>query len=309
MISMHKNTEQCLVTLNEPINGCWINITNPSSEEIAWLVSQKIPQDYLTYSLDIDERPRTERENGDLLIILRIPYAQGQDADIPYTTVPMGLILTDRFVVTVCRWENDILKELTSGRLRGLSTGKRNRFILRLLLNTADKYLVYLREINKMVDALEDQLQKSTRNKEVLELVKYQKSLTYFTTALKANELMLERLNRSQMFKTYPEDDDLLEDVIIENQQAIEMTNISTNILSGMMDAFASIISNNLNGVMKFLAAITIVLSMPTMIASFFGMNVHLPLESHPMAFVGIILFAVIVSLFIAYIFVKRDWF
>ena len=125
------------------------------------------PQDYLTYSLDIDERPRTEREDGDLLIILRIPYAQGRAADIPYTTVPMGIILTERFVVTVCRWENDILKELTSGRLRGLSIGKRNRFILRLLLNTADKYLIYLREINKVVDTLEDQLQKSTRNKEV----------------------------------------------------------------------------------------------------------------------------------------------
>jgi magnesium transporter len=309
MISMHKNTEQGLVTLSEPVNGCWINITNPTSEEISWLVSQKIPQDYITYSLDIDERPRTEREDSDLLIIIRIPYAQGSASDIPYTTIPMGIILTDRYVVTVCRWENEILKELTSGRLRGLSTGKRNRFILRLLLNTADKYLVYLREINKMVDALEDQLQKSTRNKEVLELVKYQKSLTYFTTALKANELMLERLNRSQMFKTYPEDDDLLEDVIIENQQAIEMTNISTNILSGMMDAFASIISNNLNGVMKFLAAITIVLSMPTMIASFFGMNVALPLEDHPLAFVAIIVFTVFVSLIIAYIFAKRDWF
>lgn len=309
MISMYKNTEQGLVTLNEPVNGSWINVINPSSEEITWLVGQKIPQDYLTYSLDLDERPRTERENGDLLIILRIPYYQGQAADIPYTTVPMGIILTDRFILTICRWENDILKELTTGRLRSLSTSKRNRFILRLLLNTADKYLVHLREINKMVDALEDQLQKSTRNKEVLELVKYQKSLTYFTTALKANELMLERLNRSQMFKTYPEDDDLLEDVIIENQQAIEMTNVSTNILSGMMDAFASIISNNLNGVMKFLAAITIVLSVPTMIASFFGMNVTLPLENHPAAFVAIIVFAVFVSLMIAYIFVKRDWF
>jgi len=309
MISMYKNTEQGLVTLNEPVNGSWINVINPSSEEITWLVSQKIPQDYLTYSLDIDERPRTERENGDLLIILRIPYYQGQAADIPYTTVPMGIILTDRFILTICRWENDILKELTTGRLRSLSTSKRNRFILRLLLNTADKYLVHLREINKMVDALEDQLQKSTRNKEVLELVKYQKSLTYFTTALKANELMLERLNRSQMFKTYPEDDDLLEDVIIENQQAIEMTNVSTNILSGMMDAFASIISNNLNGVMKFLAAITIVLSVPTMIASFFGMNVAVPLESHPAAFVAIIVFTVFVSLVIAYVFAKRDWF
>ncbi len=309
MIAIYKNNEQGLVTLSEPVNGCWINVINPTQDEINWLVEQSIPLDYLTYSLDLDERPRTERENGDLLVILRIPYYQGQSADIPYTTVPMGIILTNRFIVTVCRWENNLLAEFTSGRVRGLSTAKRNRLLLRLLLYTADKYLVYLREINKTVDVLEDQLQQSTRNKEVLELVKYQKSLTYFTTALKANELMLERLNRSQIFKTYPEDDDLLEDVIIENQQAIEMTNISTNILSGMMDAFASIISNNLNGVMKFLAAITIVLSMPTMIASFYGMNVQLPLQDHPVAFLVIVIVSTVVSLGIAYIFARRDWF
>ncbi len=306
MIAIYKNNEQGLVTLSEPVNGCWINVINPTQDEINWLVEQSIPLDYLTYSLDLDERPRTERENGDLLVILRIPYYQGQSADIPYTTVPMGII---RFIVTVCRCENNLLAEFTSGRVRGLSTAKRNRLLLRLLLYTADKYLVYLREINKTVDVLEDQLQQSTRNKEVLELVKYQKSLTYFTTALKANELMLERLNRSQIFKTYPEDDDLLEDVIIENQQAIEMTNISTNILSGMMDAFASIISNNLNGVMKFLAAITIVLSMPTMIASFYGMNVQLPLQDHPVAFLVIVIVSTVVSLGIAYIFARRDWF
>jgi magnesium transporter len=160
-----------------------------------------------------------------------------------------------------------------------------------------------------VVDILEDQLQQSTRNKEVLELLKYQKSLTYFTTALKSNELMMERLQRSQLLRTYPEDEDLLEDVLTENQQAIEMTNITSNILSSMMDAFASIISNNLNGVMKFLAAITIVLSLPTMVASFFGMNVHLPFEAHPQAFVLIIFISLLIGLSAVYIFWKRDWF
>jgi len=165
-----------------------------------------------------------------------------------------------------------------------------------------------LREITKAVDILEDQLQQSTRNKEVLDLLKYQKSLTYFTTALKSNELMMERLQRSQLLRTYPEDEDLLEDVLTENQQAIEMTNITSNILSSMMDAFASIISNNLNTVMKFLASITIVLSLPTLVASFFGMNVHLPLELHPNAFIYIILISVLISLVVVYIFWRRDW-
>ena len=181
--------------------------------------------------------------------------------------------------------------------------------MLRLLLYTANRYLSHLREITKVVDALEDQLQLSTRNKEVLELLKYQKSLTFFTTALKSNELMMERLQRSRLFQAFPEDEDLLEDVLTENQQAIEMTNITSNILSSMMDAFASIISNNLNGVMKLLAAITIVLSLPTMVASFFGMNVHLPLETHPLAFLSLIGVSLLISLSVVYIFWRRDWF
>lgn len=308
MITIYKSTDSGLVTLAEPIDGCWIHAVDPSASEISWLQSLKIPHDYLTYPLDVDERPRTERENGDLLIVLRIPVFQGLAVDVPYTTIPLGIILTDRYLISVCKRDNDLLHEFTSGRVRDLKTGKRQRFVLRVLLSTATKYLFYLREINKMVDALEDQLQLSTRNKEVLELLKFQKSLTYFTTALKSNELMMERLQRSQLFKTYPEDEDLLEDVITENQQAIEMTNISSNILSSMMDAFASIISNNLNAVMKFLASITIILSLPTMIASFYGMNVGLPLFDHPLAFAMILGLSLVIAISVAYLFSKRDW-
>jgi magnesium transporter len=308
MVTIYKNTEQGLSMLTEPVSGCWINLINPTSEEITWLQSLEIPQDYITYPLDIDERPRTERENGELLIVLRIPFYEGPSADIPYTTIPLGIILNDRYLVTVCKRENEILEEFASGRMRSLATGKRLRFVLRLLLSTATKYLVFLREINRTVEALEDQLQLSTRNKEVLELLKYQKSLTYFTTALKSNELMMERLQRSQIFKAYPEDEDLLEDVLTENQQAIEMTNISSNILSGMMDAFASIISNNLNGVMKFLAAITVVLSLPTMIASFYGMNVDLPLDHLPLAYIYPLLSSLIICIVVVIVFYRRDW-
>jgi magnesium transporter len=308
MVTIYKNTEQGLSVLTEPINGSWINVVNPTSDEINWLQGLGIPQDYILYPLDVDERPRTERENGEQLIVLRIPYYQGQTADVPYITIPLGIILNDRYLVTICKRENNILDEFASGRMKSLATGKRQRFVLRILLNTATKFLVYLREINRTVEALEDQLQLSTRNKEVLELLKYQKSLTYFTTALKSNELMMERLQRSQIFKAYPEDEDLLEDVITENQQAIEMTNISSNILSGMMDAFASIISNNLNTVMKFLATITIVVSLPTIIFSFYGMNVNLPFAEHPLAFMLTLAVAILITAGAVIIFARRDW-
>lgn len=309
MITIFKNTEAGMIYLPEITPGCWINVIDPTPEEILRLQDLGIPQDYITYPLDLDERARTERENGELLIVLRAPIFHGPAEDIPYSTIPLGIILTDNYVITICKREIEILQEFSNGRVKGLSTGKRLRFVLRLLLHTANRYLYYLREINKAVDQLEDQLQQSTRNKEVLELLKHQKSLTLFTTALKSNELLLERLQRMQLFKTFPEDEDLLDDVLTENQQAIEMTNIASNILSSMMDAFASIISNNLNSVMKFLASITIVLSLPTMVASFYGMNVHLPFEDVPYAFLLTIGISVFLSLSAVYLFWKRDWF
>jgi magnesium transporter len=310
MITIYrKKADTALEIYTEPTDGCWINVVDPTPDEITRLQALGIPQDYITYALDVDESPRTERENGDLFILLRVPYFQGKKADIPYTTIPLGIILSHELIVTVSKIESDVIQEFTNGRAKNLSTGKRNRFVLRLLLGTANRYLGHLREITKIVELLEDELQQSTRNKEVLELLKYQKSLTYFTTALKANELMLERLQRSQLFKAYPDDIDLLEDVITENQQAIEMTNIQTNILNGLMDAFASIISNNLNGIMKFLASITIVISLPTMVASFFGMNVNVPLGEHPIGFLVILGISIVMSSTAALIFYKRDWF
>jgi magnesium transporter len=309
MITIYKNNETGLIQIPEPTPGCWINVIDPTPEEISRLQALSIPHDYITYPLDLDERARTERENGEILVVLRIPYFQGRTADIPYTTIPLGIILTAQFLVTVCRFDNDILQTFANGRIKRLSTAKQQRFVLRLLLTTANKFLNYLREINKIVDTLEDQLQQSTRNKELLEILKYQKSLTYFTTALKSNELMMERLQRTRLFNQYPEDEDLLEDVFTENQQAIEMTSITINILNGMMDAFASIISNNLNSVMKFLASFTIILSLPPLVASFFGMNVDLPFENLPYAFMLTLAFSLIISLIVGLVFWKRDWF
>ena len=181
--------------------------------------------------------------------------------------------------------------------------------MLYVFLETASRYLSHLRDINKTTEALEDQLQKSTRNREVLELVKYQKSLTYFATALRSNEVMMERVQRMKLFNQYNEDADLLEDVLTENQQAIQMTSIATEILAGMMDAFASIISNNLNGVMKALAALTIILNLPAIVAAFYGMNVALPGEKHPLAFLAVVGISIIFTSIATFVFYKRDWF
>ncbi len=310
MITIYKNTEFGLEIISEIVPGCWINVVDPTSDEIEYVVSQGIPQDFITYPLDLDERPRTEREDdGKQLILIRIPYYEGAKVDVPYTTIPLGMVLTEKYLITVCRRQNDILQEFASGRVRGLSTGKRNRFVLRLLLANASRYLLFLREINKVTDLLEDTLVASVRNKEVFELLKYQKSLVYFTTALKSNELVLERLQRSQLFKQYPDDEDLLEDVITENQQAIEMVNIASTILSSMMDAFASIISNNMNIVVKFLTSMTIVMSIPTIVTSFFGMNVPLPYQAEGWASLAIIGLFLLLSAVVIFIFLKRDWF
>lgn len=310
MIAILKSTERGLQTVDEITEGSWVNVIAPGADEVARLHQELgIPQDFLTYPLDVDERPRTEKEDGVVLIILRIPYFQGETEDIPYTTMPIGIVLNDRVVVTVCRTENGVTEGLVAGRVKGLHTSKRNRFVLQLFYSAAIRYLSHLREINNVVERLEDRLQLSMKNEELLELLKYQKSLVHFATALRSNELMMERLQKSQLFQTYPDDADLLEDVLTENQQAIEMVGIANNILSQMMDAFASIISNNLNVVMKFLTSVTIVLSLPTMIASLYGMNVGLPLQDSPHAFLLIMAACFVTSLVVVLVFWKRDWF
>ncbi len=309
MLTIYKTTPEGLEIVQSITNGCWISAIDPRPEEIAQLEEWGVEPELITYSLDLDEMARVERDEGYTLILLRIPYLQDENQDIPYITIPMGIIIKDNFIATLCRYPNDISRILTNGKYRGFKTAKRYRFVLYVLLETATRYLAHLRDINRAVENVEDQLQKSTRNRELLELLKYQKCLVYFTTALRSNEVMMERLQRMKMFNQYEEDEDLLEDVLTENQQAIQTTNIQTEILSSMMDAFASIISNNLNVVMKALAALTIILNLPTIVASFYGMNVALPGEDHPLAFLTVFGIAIGMTAIATYIFYKRDWF
>ena len=308
MLTIYKTTEQGLEQLETMANGTWVKAIDPTPDEIEKLVNWGVDVDYINYSLDLDEMPRIERDDDYTFILVRIPHKQ-PESDIPYITIPLGIMIRGNTIVTICRHDKDMFKVLADGKYRMMKTGKRYRFALYIFLETATRYLSHLRDINRMTEFVEDQLQKSTRNRELLELLKYQKSLTYFATALRSNEVMMERVQRMQIFNYYEEDQDLLEDVLTENQQAIQMTSISTEILSSMMDAFASIISNNLNVVMKALAALTIILNLPSIVAAFYGMNVKLPGEDHPLAFLTVFGIAIGLTAIATFIFYKRDWF
>lgn len=310
MLQIIRKTSEGFHILQEIQDNAWIHAVDPTPSEIERLKNDlHLPPDLIAPTLDPDERARTEKEDGMTLIVLRIPCYNGDQSELPYSTVPLGIILTASNIITICKHDTPILREfIEHGHRRGFSTAKRNRFVLLILLRTANEYLSCLRAIDSSVDVLEARLQVSQRNKELLEILRYQKSLVYFTTALKSNELMMERLQRGRLFHMYPDDEELLEDVLIEIRQAIEMVNISNNILSSMMDAFASIISNNLNIVMKVLALATIILSLPTLVASFFGMNVDLPFQNHPQAFELTLAIALFMSFSVLLIFWKRNW-
>ncbi|MCR6546375.1 magnesium transporter CorA family protein [Dehalobacterium formicoaceticum] len=298
----------CLST-NDMEKGSWINLVNPSEEELQTVAQNTgIYYDFLKYPLDDEELPRVEIEdNNQVLIIINVPAFHKKD--LIYDTFPLGIVLTEDYFVTICLQPIDILKEFAQGKIKGLATFKKTRFVFQIMQKTANLYLKYLREINKKTDEIEYELQKSMRNKELIRLLDLEKSLVYFTTSLRSNEKVMEKLLRGKTLKMYEEDQDLLEDVIIENKQAIEMADIYSNILSGMMDAFASIISNNLNIVMKFLASITIVLALPTMVASFFGMNVQIPFQNSPHGFFIVLSISLVLSVLSVMFLIKRNMF
>jgi magnesium transporter len=307
MLTIYKTTGQELEQIDSLANGAWVKVIDPTPEEIDKLVNWGIDPDYISYSLDFDEMARMERDEDTTFILLRIPHSQ-PDSDVPYITIPLGILIQSNCIVTICRYDKDMFKVLANGKYRLLKTAKRYRFALYIFLEAATRYLTHLREINHKTETIEDKLEKSTRNRELLELLKYQKSLTYFATALRSNEVMMERVQRTRIFNYYEEDQDLLEDVLTENQQAIQMTSINTEILSSMTDAFASIISNNINSVMKVLAALTIIINLPLLVTSFYGMNVNLPGAEREHAFIIVVGLSVALTAILIYIFYKRDW-
>ncbi|MCX6189197.1 MAG: magnesium transporter CorA family protein [Bacteroidetes bacterium] len=292
---------------------CWINVTAPSTQEIELLTTQfKIPIEILTDILDSDESARIEVEGRYLIIIVKIPVLNSDDSDIPYVTVPLGILISNDYFISVSNIENDITNDVKNNRIKNFDMGNHRRFVLQMFLRISTQYLRNLKDISRTQREIEKKINISVKNEELLKLLDMEKSLVYFSTSLKSNELMIEKLKRSKFSKMNEEDEDLIDDVIIENRQAIEQTSIHTNIMSGTMDTFASIISNNQNVVIKTLTTITIVLMIPTLISSFFGMNVNpdsIPFSLNPHGFT-IILFCSIMLSTIGYLyFRKKDLF
>ena len=273
MIRIFKTEDGIMHEKDELQPGSWIAMTNPTASEIIDIADMyQIDPDHIKAPLDEEERSRIEVEEDYTLILVDIPSIEERSGKDWFVTIPMGIITTNEVLITVCLEETPVLTSFMDGRVRDFHTFMKTRFILQILYKNATQYLQYLRIIDKKSEVIERKLHQSQKNSELIELLELEKSLVYFTTSLRSNEVVLEKLLRTEKVKKYPEDTDLLEDVIIENKQAIEMANIYSGILSGTMDAFASVISNNLNIVMKFLATVTIVMSIPTMVASFYGM-------------------------------------
>lgn len=313
-------------SLDEKVS--WIHLVAPTAREIKQVsTATGINTDFLSAALDEEERSRIEAEDDQVLVIVNVPVAQLQDESLPFDTLPLGIVLTRSLIVTVCLRGDTLVEDFFQNKVKGTNANKRTRFLLQILFRIASTYLRHLRQIDKLSNQIERRLHSSMRNEELIRLLNLEKSLVYFNTSLRSNEIVLEKLLRSRFVKLdpgdpesldtsrvlvmYPEDEDLLDDVITENKQAIEMGEIYSNILSGMMDAFASIISNNLNMVMKFLASITIILSVPTIITSFFGMNVGLPWQKmpYPWGFLSVIGVSVVATYFGYRMLAKRDMF
>ena len=282
--------------------GNWINMVSPSDEEIKTVCENiGIQEDFIRYALDAEEKARIDVEDDDntILFIIDTPVIEIESGAKVYSTAPIGIIFVrDDYIITVSLNKNPILDDMVKKKIKNIVTYKKSRMLLQLFYSNSELFLSLLKKINKETEIAENVLKNSMKNKELLKLLSLEKGLVYFTTSLKSNEVVMEKTMRGNLVKLYDEDEDILEDAIIENKQAIEMAKIYQDILTGTMDAYASIISNNLNGVMKYLTSITIILAIPTMIASYWGMNVGLPLQDNPFGFAII----VVLSLFIGII-------
>ena len=311
------------LSLDKLEKGAWINIIDPTPYELKVVADlTKVEPDFLRSALDDEERSHTDVEEGSIMVLTNVPVTTGSES---YDTLPLAIILTTEYIITVCLDETSVMAEFNERTAKLFRTYKRTRFLFQILYKSATYYLKYLRQINKLSDEIEILLKHYMRNREILRLLELQKSLTYFNAALRSNGAVLDKLLRLRsnqahfaenpelnglpILKIYEEDEDLLEDVIIENKQAREMVEMYGQILSRLAGTFSSIISNNLNMVMKFLAAMTIILAIPTVISSFFGMNVPVPLAESPLGFLYVILISVCISLTTAYILWRRDMF
>ena len=312
MIQIYKNYEghKELEELDHIELESWVMITDPTMEELMNISRDyKIDMDDLKAALDTEERSRLENEDDYTMILVNIPVVEEEEEKKWYETIPLGIFITNKIVFTVCLEQTNILKQFVDGLVSNFYTFMKTRFVYQILYNNAALFLYYLRVIDQRANQVEDLLHETYENKDLIQLNDLEKCLVYFTTALKSNEVVLEKLRKHIGLRHYEEDEELLEDVIIENKQAMEMTDIYHNILRSTMSLFGSIIDNNLNQVMKFLAAITIILELPTMISGLYGMNVNgvgMPFATKAYGFAAISIFSLIVCLIAVYILKKK---
>ena len=312
MVKMYNTDINTNVTVetSEVKKGNWINMINPTEEEILGICeSLDIEQDFIRYSLDSEEKARIDIEDdGTILFIIDIPISEKDEDNIVYTTMPVGIIFVrDEYLITVSIKENSLIKRMERLIQRRLVTYKKSQFLFQIFFENSSTFLNMLKIINKKAEQLEVTLKKSLKNEDLLKMLNLEKALVYFTTSLKSKEIVMEKTLRGKIIKLYEEDEDLLEDAIIENKQAIEMSKTYNDILNETMDMYASIISNNINDVMKILTSITIILAVPTLIASIWGMNVPVPLQNNSNGFVILLAVSVIVTLGVMIWFKKKD--
>ncbi|MDD4307274.1 MAG: magnesium transporter CorA family protein [Thermoplasmata archaeon] len=307
MIKIYKGGNGALTQVGDISEGCWIRVIDPSPEEVASLQQTlSLPPNFIPDALDVHERSRYDTEASHTMIVLRVPVFEGKDSPVQYTTVPLGIILTDKHVLTVCSRDAAILQPIADGKVKNICVAERDKFLLQVAYQTSRQYLNFLEDINEKFNDIEGELQQSLKNEELIRLLNLEKSLVFFTASLKANEAVLEKIQKGDIIKLSPKEAALLDDALIETKQAIDMASIYSNILGGLMDAFASVISNNLNIVMKFLTAATIILMIPNLLASLYGMNVDLPFQENPFVFIFIITMSIWLSLLIVMYFLRR---
>lgn len=306
-ISRTNQSDNSLELTDTITEHCWIHMINPSDSEVEQVSrATGITDVMLKSALDEEETAHTDTELDNILVVVDIPSLEEENDNIVYTTMPLGIVMNEKYIVTVALRDSSLLNDFLNERVRGFNINNQAKFLLQILYRNATKFLQQLRMIDKTSHRLQAELHKSMKNKELISLLELEKSLVYFSTSLRANEVVIDKVSRFEFVRSDIANLNLLDDLIIENKQAIEMCNIYSNILSGTMDAFASIISNNVNLVMKLLTIITMILTVPTLIASFWGMNVPVPFEQNGFGFWIVVGISVVVTIVVAFVLIKR---
>lgn len=312
MIQYFKNIDSQTIEIDKPEVGAWVNLVPPFKDEEFTELSEglEIPVEFLRDSLDIDERPRYELEDNVKFIVIKTPTENNSfnDSDAFYITIPICIILTHNQIVTVNSFDNGAIKKFLNS-FQKRHPDKRNMMVLKIFEKVVQNFMEYLKEINNRRNQYETSLYESNNNEDLLNLMRIQKSLVYFVTALRSNEMLMMKLERTNFLGLTEEEREFLQDLIVDTSQALEMANVYTNILTSSMDAFASIISNNLNNVMKRLTSITIILSLPILVTSIYGMNVDIPYQHSNHAFYIPVILSLLISFIISWYFMKKKWF